>query len=97
VKIRQIEVSFAIPVDVTDDEMQLLDGMIQRIAKRNQPEGFLHWCAEVGAKPRWSKTDARIFGLETDPDAPESGEPTFDDEVLYFATCCRERYEGEKP
>ena len=95
-KIRKIEIQFAIPVDVTDEEMQLLDRITQTIAKRNQPEGFVHWCAECGSKPNWSKADGRAFGLEVADDAPESGEPTFDDEVLFFATCCRERYEGEK-
>lgn len=94
--IRKIEVSFAIPVEITDKEMMQLDGMIQTIAKRNQPDGYVHWCAECGSKPHWSKADGRIFGREVDEDAPELGEPTFDDDVLYFATCCRERYAGEK-
>jgi hypothetical protein len=93
--IRRIEVNFAIPVDITDSEMQQLDSLIQTIAKRNQPSGYLHWCAECGSKPRWSKTDGRALGIEVSEDAPESGEPTFDDDVLYFATFCREKYEGE--
>jgi hypothetical protein len=94
--IQKVEINFAIPVDISDHRMQQLDALVQAIAKENQPEGFVHWCAECGSKPQWSKADGRALGIEVSDDAPESGEPTFDDEVLYFATCCRERYEGEK-
>jgi hypothetical protein len=94
--IQRIEVDFAIPVELTDDEMQTLCDMVQRIAKRHQPEGFVHWQSGVGDKPIFSKTDCAIFGWDPQEGAKDSGEPDFDDSILHIETTCRERYEGEK-
>lgn len=94
--INRIEVEFAIPVEINDRQMGLLDRCIQAIAKDNEPEGMVHWCSGVGSKPSFSQADQRFLGKEVDSSAPLTGEPTFDHSILHFETCCRERYESEK-
>lgn len=49
----------------------------------------------MGSKPIFSKADCRFLGKPVDPDAPESGEPTFDDEVLHIETAARTAYPTE--
>jgi hypothetical protein len=95
--ITKIEVSFALPVEILDSEMQQLSEIVNNAARRTETPEFVHWGAECGSKPNWSKTDCRIFGYEPTADSPDSGEPTFDDSVLYFATATRERYSTDTP
>lgn len=64
-------------------------------ANNNQPDGGIHWVSGYGSKPRWSRADAAFLGKSTDPDAPETGEPTFDDEVYHVETTARD-YVSEK-
>ncbi len=93
--ITKIEVDFAIPVELSDDDIQKLDALIQGIAKRHEPKGMLHWCAGMGNKPVFSQADSRFLGKPVNPDAPISGEPTWNDSIFYIETCCRERYPDE--
>ncbi len=93
--INRIEVDFAIAVELTDEEMRTLHVLIQRVAKRHQPPGQVHWCSGTGSKPIFSQADSLFLGKPVDPDAPTSGEPAFDDSVLYFETTCREAYASE--
>jgi len=95
--VRRIEIDFALPVELTDDEMRQLCNMVQVIAKRHQPEGWVHWQFGAGQKPVFSQADCRFLGKPISPDAPETGEPTFDEEVFYIETTAREAYPGEKP
>ena len=93
--IRKIEVEFALPVELTDDEQRSICEMVQRIAKRHQPEGMVHWQFGCGSKPLFSQADCRFLGKPVDACQPETGEPTFDDEVFYIETAAREAYPSE--
>lgn len=90
-----IEVSFAVPVALTDEQQRRLTDLVSEIARANTPEGHVHWLMGIGSKPQLSQSDARFLGKEPDPAAPIDGEPTFDDSVLYFETYCRERFEDQ--
>lgn len=93
--IRAIEVQFALPVELTDKEMQILCDMVQTIALRHRPPGMVHWQSGVGSKQHFSQADARFLGKAVDPNAPLTGEPSFDDDVLYIETSAREAYASE--
>lgn len=88
--VRKIEIDFALPVELTDNEMRQLCDLTQEIAKRHQPEGWYHWQFGCGSKPRFSQTDAIFLGKTAEPDAPMDGEPTFDDEIFHIETSARE-------
>jgi hypothetical protein len=95
--ISKIEVSFAIPVDLTEEEMRVIDLIANHAARRTETKDRVHWAAGVGSKPIWSRSD-HATGMvrgEPDPRAKETGEPDFDDTVFYVETCCRERYDTE--
>lgn len=92
-KVRRIEIDFAIPVNLTHQDMMAFDKLVQEIAKRNEPEHHFHWAAGNGAKPIFSQADQRFLGKEVDPNAPLSGEPTFDEEIYYIETACRAQYQ----
>lgn len=85
-----IEVGFAIPVTLSDDQERRLADLVEEIARANQPEGHVHWLCGTGSKPQLSQADSRFMGKPIDHNAPESGEPTFDNSVLCFETFCRE-------
>jgi hypothetical protein len=86
-----IEVPFAVPVEPTREQAQRLAELIDEIARANAPDGCVHWLSGIGSKPNFSQADARFLGKTVDPDAPESGEPTFDDSILCMETYCREK------
>ena len=90
-ELRSIEVDFAIPVLMTQHEQRRLVLLISEMcsAPWNQPVEGVHWLAECGSKPSWSKADAAMLGVPTTPDSPDSGEPTFNDEVFQIGSCAR--------
>jgi hypothetical protein len=45
--------------------------------------------------PNFSQNDAFFLGKPVDPNAPESGEPTFDDSVFHLDTSAREAWPEE--
>lgn len=94
-EIHRIKIDFALPVELSDDEYRWFSDIVQRISKRHQPEGMVHWCAGQGSKPNFSQADQRFLGKEIDPDAPLSGEPTWDDTIYVIETCAREAYPEE--
>lgn len=94
-KISAIEVSFAIPVELTREQECRIADLIQEIAKANEPTGEVHWLCGVGNKPQLSQADARFLGKPVNPDTSETGEPLFDSSVLYLETHCRERFDDE--
>jgi hypothetical protein len=87
----RIEVDFAIPVEMTQEQQRRLLEVIDDITDSpwNAPREGVHWMAEVGSKPHWSRADAAMLGVEAGPDAPASGGPTFDDSILHVGTCAR--------
>lgn len=87
----RIEVNFAIPVEMTQDQQRRLVMIIDEITDSpwNEPSEGVHWLSCVGAKPNWSRTDAAMFGIEASPGAPSSGEPTFDNSVFHVETRAR--------
>lgn len=93
--ITKIEVSFALPVDLTDGEQQRIHEIVNDAARRTETPKFVHWASGSGYKPNWSKADCQIFGFKPTADSPETGEPTFDDSVFSIETAARERYETE--
>jgi hypothetical protein len=94
-KIQKIEVSFALPVDLTDGEMRRIDEIANDAARRTETPEIVHWASGCGYKPNFSKTDCAIFGFKPTADSPESGEPTWDESVFSVETATRERYENE--
>lgn len=90
--VRSLEVSFAIPVWMTQEQMRRFNELVREItyAPCNQPKEGVHWPAGFGSKPHWSQVDAIMLRKPAEPGAPETGEPTFDDDVYYIETCSRE-------
>lgn len=93
--VERVEIDFAIPVEITSDQHQRLAAIVQEIAKANCPDGWVHWASGFGDRPKWSKHDAEFLGKDADPDAPQSGEPTFEDSVYCIETSAREAWPGE--
>jgi hypothetical protein len=90
-EIQAIEISFAIPVFMTQDQQGRLIRLVDDIIDQpwNEPLEGVHWMAEVGAKPNWSQIDAALLEKPVDPNAPATGEPTFDDSVFSIGSCAR--------
>lgn len=93
--VERIEMDFAIPVYLTHRHQRMLHDLAGEICDYppNIPLAGVHWPSGYGSKPRWSKADVRFLGKDAkqiDPDAPESGEPTFDDNhILFLETSAR--------
>lgn len=92
---RKIEVDFQIPVELTDDDCRLLDRLVDRICKRNCPDGWVFWPSGSGDKPSFSAVDARLLGVEADPSIPDGDEPRFDDSIYHVHCCAREAWPEE--
>lgn len=88
--VQKIEISFGRDVEIPDDEFQRLMRLVDKICKKNCPEGWAFWPAGYGFKPRWSKQDAAFLGVEADPNAPDSGEPSYDESVFSIECASRE-------
>ena len=86
-----IEISFPVEVDIPMEWELRLSEMVEELCKAYEKErpGRTMWLAGGGCKPQWSKADAAFLGKATTTDAPDHGEPTFDDSTLYFE--CSER------
>lgn len=93
--IRKIEIDFALSVDLSDEERRALDKLVGHICKRSCPEGWAFWPAGIGDKPMFSQADARFLGKQVDPNAPASGEPTFDDSVFHIDCAARKLSQEE--
>ena len=93
--INKIEIVFALPVDLKDYEQRALVDLVGNICKRSCPYGMAFWPSGIGARPNFSKMDARFLGKPVDPDAPETGEPTFDDSVFHIDCAARPLYPSE--
>ncbi|HVP10927.1 MAG TPA: hypothetical protein VMV94_07010 [Phycisphaerae bacterium] len=87
----RIEVNFRIPVEMTQEQQRHIIEAIDDIVDSpwNCPAEGVHWLAEMGAKPHWSRADSCLLGINPEPGAPTTGEPSFDDDVFHLATCAR--------
>jgi len=87
-----IEIYFAIPAYLTEDDYRKLDELISGVVDRlyNQTPHGVHWLSRQGSKPTWSQADCVVLGKPIDPNAPAEGEPTFDDSILYYETTARQ-------
>lgn len=90
-KVKRIEIDFAITVELSSLDQRMLCELVQRIAKENTPDGMVHWQFGIGSKPQFSQKDAIFLGKEVDPNTPLEGEPTFNDEIFFIETACREK------
>lgn len=93
--IRNIEINFELPVDLGDEDMRALDILVGRICEKNCPDGWVFWPAGMGSKPNFSKADSLFLGKPVNPDAPDHGEPTWDDSVFHIDCAARELSEKE--
>jgi hypothetical protein len=90
-ELASIEIDFALPVLMTQDQQRRLLELIDEItdAPWNVPAEGVHWMAGVGTKMHWSRVDSAMLGKVSEPGAPFSGEPTYDDSVFHIETCAR--------
>lgn len=93
--VNRIEITFGRDVEIHDPEYQELMKIVGRICDKNCPEGWAFWPIGCGFKPLWSKRDAAFLGVECAPDAPEGGEPSFDESVFTVECASRELYPEE--
>ena len=91
VKMERLEVVFDIPVFMTQSQQRRLTDVLEEISRAavNQPKAGVHWLSGCGSKPKFSKADAAFLDRPADEDAPDDGEPTFDDSVMYYQTTAR--------
>jgi hypothetical protein len=89
--VSSFRVDFGVDVCISASDQRKLYELVSEIVLRpeNQPLQGVHWLSGSGAMPKWSQRDAKFLGREIDPEAPEGGEPTFDDSVLYFESTAR--------
>ena len=98
-KLQGIEISFPVPVSIPDGFERALEALVEMVCKQYERENptQVMWTAGFGSKPRWSKADAAFLGVATDGDAPESGEPEWDDSVFTISCSEREDFYGANP
>lgn len=91
-QITTFEVRFAIPVWITAEDQDRFVKTFEAIirAPYNQLKDGPHWLAGCGSKPNWSQVDSMFMGKPVDPNAPETGEPTFDDETYFMESEARD-------
>jgi hypothetical protein len=92
VEVLAIEVSFAIPSYITQDQQRRLNDLLDEITRspKNTPKEGVHWVSSNGAKPNFSAIDAALLGVQPGDNPPANGgEPTFDETVLCFGTSAR--------
>ena len=95
----RIEITFPCAVELPEGFERALDGLVNMVCEKYEREHptEVMWCAGHGSKPTFSQRDAAFLGEPTDANAPETGEPTFDDSVFQISVACREDYGGQNP
>lgn len=90
----RIEITFPVPMIFPKDWEQRLADLVNEVCEAYEDEhpDRVMWPAGFGSAPRWSKADAAFLGVEASQDAPESGEPTFDDTTFQISCAEREAY-----
>lgn len=96
-KIRQIEISFPVPVELPLGFDRVVDALVNMVCKYYEQENptRVMWPAGHGSKPNFSQVDALVLGKDVNPNAPKTGEPTWDDDVYHIDVAEREAYEKE--
>lgn len=92
-RIQRIEVEFAIPVWLTQDQQVVVHELVKEIVEQpyNQLKGAAHWHSFTGGKLNLSRVDAALLGKTVGPNPPADGEePDSDDSVLVLSTSVRE-------
>jgi hypothetical protein len=91
IEVSALDLSFAIPVRATREQIRRLGEWMDEVtnAPYNQPVAGVHWVSGHGSRPKWSRYDAMMLGKAPDSDAPETGEPEFDNSVYQIATTYR--------
>lgn len=89
--VNEIQIVFSIPTFLSAEQDRKLAFLIGEIVESpcNQPTEGVHWVSGYGSKPNWSQTDAAFLGLRPEPDAPEDGEPTYNDSIYQITTTAR--------
>jgi hypothetical protein len=90
----RIEVSFAIPISLSQGHQRVLHDLVGEILKlpQNQPRDGLHWPGFVGSKQIYSDIDAALIGRSpsSSPNKPVDGEePISEDNVFCIDTSAR--------
>ena len=93
----QIEIAFALPCYITQEQQHALWKIAREIVESpvNQASGFVHWLSTTGCKTNWSKVDAALLGKKADANAPDAGEPTYDESIFVLESSFRAAHEGE--
>jgi hypothetical protein len=89
----RIEIVFPVDIEFDADLVKRLRVILSAICDRYEarnPDRVM-WVSGYGVKAQWSKMDAAFLGLPVDSDAPESGEPTWDDSICEITISERER------
>lgn len=94
-ELRAFEVSFAIPITMTQDyQRRLLDLLSELVAEPyNQPKDGVHWVGFVGSRLTFSAIDQRVMGAPKSAPGqalPADGEePTQDDSIFAVVSDAR--------
>lgn len=90
-EVRKIEVEFGMLVYMSQEQQARLMDLLNEIvnAPCNQLKEGVHWIFGYGSKPKWSRSDAQFLGLPADPQAPETGEPEFDNSTFHVESMAR--------
>ena len=94
--IRKIEITFDLPVELTDDEQVALSRVVDQICYRECPDGWAFWPSSFGDKPNLSQCDAKFLGKPVDETQPMHGEQNFDNTVYAIDCCARQLVRGKK-
>lgn len=98
-KINRIEISFPVGIEFPAGFDQALDALVNMVCKAYEAQNptRVMWPAGAGSKPKFSVADSIFLGKAPDADAPDAGEPTFDDSVYEISVAEREDYHGQNP
>lgn len=99
-ELSQIEISFGIPVQMTQEEQQQLIDWVSALVERahNQPVNGVHWLCEIGSKLIYSDIDAAVMRKPPldDPRKPANGEEPVHDDNCYVLGCAARPFVNEK-
>src|ERR1044072_3209376 len=85
----KIEINSARPVELNKEERRRLTDIAQHICDRERKPDEAFWVCGWAAKPIWSKADAAFMGVTPEPNAPEDGEPAWDDNIFTIECASR--------
>jgi hypothetical protein len=97
--VHRVEIDFPKTVPLPKDWEYKLHLLVDEVCEKYEKENpdRVMWPAGYGSKVNWSKMDAAFLGRTPAPDAPDSGEPTHDDDTYEISVSERERYPDTEP